>query len=772
MAKKRVTRREFIKTGMVCFTSALTYGGAMQGYNEADKIKGVSRTSLKGLQAIPTVCGMCPAGCGIVGFLDGNKLVQILGNPDHPNNKGSICAKGLTGINLVNDPERLLFPMKRKGQRGEGNWSRISWDEAYSTLTTRLDKMITEERMNELVIDKGQNDPLFDEFLSSLGSPVILDRQTLKNLAQHKAFSIMLGTPSLIEDVARSRTILNFGANPFANHDHYIGMARRIVHAKVNNGAKLITFDVRMSETAAGSDRWHPVKAGSDGMIALAMAQVIVEEGLADTQFMQKNTNCSLQDIKEHLSSFTPETAEKESGVKAKVLRQLAREFATQGPSVAVIGGGITDQGNGFQGIRCVSLLNWLVGNIEKTGGLFFPRFPGKKMSPEEIPQDFTTNSSAYIGPSDLTQTKSKIDTYFSYLSNPAYSTPDCRSTVRYLQDEKAVSFLAVMDTHLTETAMLADIVLPAATYLEGWSLKNAPSLDGFPILNLQQPVVSLLSPAQALRSTDFDVGKLLQHTFKPKGEAVEIGNFCLELSRRVSKGSIRSLPFKDTKDFVIQKLSQIVETDTKESFMTLQEKGLWTERSRTKERLQNLSDKTSPGKNLKVKIRFEDKEQPGLSSFPEYHSLHSRMLSDEDKFTLTSFKTGLLSEMNPNSKWAREIQHENRLWINKQAAEKIDIKNGDKVQVRSPAGSLVTRVITTQRIHPRSVAIAEGFGHSGVGRVAKAKKFKSLDTDTEHLWWEKDGNGTNPHEIIEYRKDPHSGGTALKNTIVQIEKI
>jgi anaerobic selenocysteine-containing dehydrogenase len=772
MAKKNVTRREFIKTGMVCLTSVLTHGRARQGYCEADKIKGVSRSSLKSLQSIPTTCGMCPAGCGIMGFLDGTRLVQILGNPDHPNNKGSICTKGMTGMNLVNDPERLLFPMKRKGQRGERNWSRISWDEAYSTLAARLDKMITEKRMNELVVDRGQNDPLLDEFLSSLGTPVILDRQNLKNLTQRKAFSAMLGTPSLIEDVARSRTILNFGANPFANHDHYIGMAKRIVHAKVNNGAKLITFDVRMSETAAGSDRWYPVKSGSDGIIALAMAQVIVEEGLADTQFMQKNTNCSLQDIKEHLSTVTPEAAEKESGVKAKVLRQLAREFAAQGPSVAVIGGGITDQGNGFQGVRCVSLLNWLVGNIEKTGGLLFPRFPGKRMNQEEVPQSFSTDSSVYTGISDLLKTKSRIDTYFSYLSNPAFSTPDCRSTARHLQNEKAVSFLAVMDTHLTETAMLADLVLPAATYLEGWSLKNAPSLDGFPILNLQQPVVSLLSSAQALRSTDFDVGKLLQNTFKPKGEALEIGNFCLELSRRVGRNAIRSLPFKDTKDFVIQKLSQIEEADTKESLMTLQEKGLWAEESRIKKHSQNIQDKTSAGKKMKVKIRFEDKEKPEWSSYPEYHSLHSLMKSNENEFTLTPFKTGLLSERNPNSKWAREIQHENRLWINKQAAEKIDIKNGDKVQVKSSAGSFVTRVITTQRIHPRSVAIAEGFGHSGVGKVAKSKKFKSLDTDTEHLWWEEDGNGANPHEIIENRKDPHSGATALKNTIVRLEKI
>jgi len=710
--------------------------------SDHDKKKiGVSRTSLKSLVAIPTTCQQCPAGCGIIAYLNGDRLVQILGNPDHPNNKGGICAKGVAGINLVNDPERLLFPVKRIGQRGQNRWSRITWDEAYHTLSSRIGHLIKDGRIEEFVFDLGHSDPTLMQFIQAIGDVPVIDRTVLKSLNRSSAFASMTGYSSFIPDVANSRTILNFGANPFANHDYFVGIARRLALARAERGTKLITFDVRMSETAARSDEWHPVKPGTDGSVALAMANVIANKGLADTQFLENQANISHEALKEHLSRFTAEWAEKESGIAAEDVERLAYQFASQKPSVAILGGGACDHENGNQNTRCVSLLNWIIGNVEKEGGIFFSR----------LPLEYSSDSKMMRTISEWTLKNTPIDTYFSYLSNPAYSDPECDKSAALLKDEKTTPFLVVMDTHITETAMLADLVLPATTYLEGWGVEPAPSLDGTPLLNLRQPVVSLLSPAEALRSPFFDAGKLTDHTFLPLGEAKEVGNVCLKLARNLGGAIERKLPYKDTQDYTSKMISSLLNKGV--SFQSLKQKGFW------------MSKKNKA-------IAQDPPTIKGQPRLPDYRPIHSQESKKPNQFILTPFKTNLGTKGMENSKWAREIFHENRLWLNKQKATQLGIKNGDRVRVSSSVGSVILHVLTTNRIHPESVALAEGLGHTAFGSMAQARKSKSKDRDTQLVWWSKKGKGVNPFAIIENRVDLVGGGQASKDTVVQIQKV
>ncbi len=759
-----------MKSGFAWVAGTAAGLGATGKVQTDKKIKAVSRTSLKSLRAIPTTCEQCPAGCGIIAYLDGDRLVQILGNPSHPNNRGGICAKGIAGINLVNDTERLLHPLKRTGERGSGAWTRISWDEAYSTIVDHIRKMMEEGRISEFVIDKGQDDSLFNRFLSSLGASSVIDRSILKNLNRMTAFLSMAGSASLIEDVGNSRTILNFGANPFSNHDHFIGFALRLVHARIEKGAKLITFDVRMSETAAQSDAWYPVKAGTDGIVALAMAKTIVDKGLEDSDFIARQTDFSLPNLKSLLSPYSCQSAEKESGVSASDIERLAIDFATQKPSVAIFGGGITDHENGTRNARWISLLNWLVGNLEQEGGLFFPRLPGPQLDKERQSQPIPTNRINTIrGIQELEQKNARIDTYFAYLSNPAYSEPDCQSAARFLKNNESVPFLVVMDTHLTETAMLADVVLPAATYLEGWGLNSASSLEGIPILNLRQPVVSLLSPARALRSPAFDVGKLLDPSFQPMGEAVEIGNACLELARRIGGNVSNNLPFHDTQEYVSKLIPGY---GIQGGLENLRKNGFWVNPASKNNFHPNEKNRRHFLKIPMVKDHSKFLQQKGSTPLPLYQAISSDKHKKNNEFILTTFKPNLMGKGTANSKWAREILHENRLWINKDVAGQLGIKNGDRIHVISKVSSLTARALTTNRIHPESVALAEGFGHTAVGNVARSRRFKSKDRDTSLIWWAQKGNGVNPMEIIETKYDRNGGGLGLKDTLVRIEKI
>ena len=714
------------------------------------KQKGVSRTSLKELTAVPTTCQLCPASCGIIAYLNGERLVQIFGNPDHPNNRGGLCSRGISGINLVNDPERLLYPMKRTGPRGSNRWSRITWDEAYLTVASRISRLIRKNRIGELFIDMGQKDPLLMEFIRALENVSVINRPALKDLNRSSALRSMTGYSSMIPDIEKSRFILNFGANPLANHDYFVGIARRLIQAQIEGGAKLISFDVRMSETAARSHEWHPVRPGTDGSIALAMSHVIVNSGMADRTFIDRETNISYDTLKVHLSRFTPEWAEEESGVAANDIKRLALQFISQKPSAAILGGGVCDHENGNQNTRCVSLLNWLNGNVEKEGGVYFPRSVGKR---SDLSKSLQTISRINLH-------EKPVDTYFAYLANPAYVDPDCNESARLLQDEKTTPFLIVMDTHMSETAALADLVLPAATFLEGWGLEPAPSLDGFPILNLRQPAVSLISPSKALRSTSFNVGKLMENTFQPLGEAKELGNFCLQLARRLGSDFPKNLPYKDTQDYTRKRSEDLLGGSG--DFEKLKKKGLWTFQG---------SQLDIARETIMIELSSPEMRD-GKSSLPEYVPISSPKKSNPNQFILTPFKSNLGTKGMENSKWAREIFHENRLWMNEQKAAQLGIKDGDIVRVTSSAGSLTSRVLTTNRIHPDSVALAEGVGHSAFGSVAQARKSKSKDRDTELVWWAKKGNGENPYSIIENRVDPVGGGFASKDTAVLVHRI
>ncbi|MCK4835389.1 MAG: molybdopterin-dependent oxidoreductase [Candidatus Aminicenantes bacterium] len=733
-----------------------------KGLSRTSKPYAVSRTSSKRLTAISTTCKQCPAGCGIIAYLDGDRLVQIMGNPDHPNNRGGICAKGIAAINQVNDVERILYPMKRVGIRGNLSWSRITWDEAYFIIQSHIESLSSEGKMEEFVVDMGVKDPLLTLFLSSLGVSNRFCRWIEKNRCSSNALLSVTGVSDLVADVENSRTIFNFGANPFENHDHFIGLSQRMVTARIDKGAQLVTFDVRMSKTAANSDRWIPIKSGTDGLLALALTRIILEKGLCRESLVKNNSRTFFSRLKNHLSQYTLEFTESECGIPAADIEQLADQFASQTPSVAIYGGGVSDHINGYENVRCVALLNLVMGNIGKPGGWIGPELPPELDPFSDIPFDSETASRGVSDLRHFLKSGSPMDTCFIYMSNPAYSDAHCRMTEEILKDERKVPFLVVMDTHMTETAVLADLVLPAATFLESWGLEAGVSLDHKPLINLIQPAVSLLSDAEVLRSPVFNVGKLLDLQFRPCGESKEVGAVCLELARRLGGSFSSSLPFVNTRDFVQKSIAKIAPIFKDGGLEYLKKQGYWECQTQSPEReRQPASLKPSP---VFAKNKF--------FSFPEYQPLHSSKKREDNEFILTPFKSNLFSYGSSNSKWSREFFHENRLWINKESARKLGLKNGSKIRVISKRGSLIVKILTTHRIHPDSVAIASGLGHTAVGHIARAKPFRSKDPDTQLVWWTKQGNGVNPNHIIDEQEGNDGFSRGLKDTVVHIEKI
>src|SRR3989304_6312201 len=211
-------------------------------------------------------------------------------------------------------------------------------------------------------------------FMATLGTNTGVNHTSICESSKKIGMQPTWGPDIETPDFSKTKFILNFGSNILEAAYFMNPYSQRVAEGLVDNGAKLVTFDVRLSNTAGRSDEWFPVNPGTDSIVALAMANVIMQEGLYDAEFISKWTNYSAAKLADHLKSYTPERAEELSGVKAEDIRRIAREFATRQPGTLISGAGVSSQVNGVDNVRCVHLLAAITGNIDNKGGNCLPR--------------------------------------------------------------------------------------------------------------------------------------------------------------------------------------------------------------------------------------------------------------------------------------------------------------------------------------------------------------------------------------------------------------
>ncbi len=742
------SRREFMKWGIAsagCLALTGPFNRLLDAAEIEELAKGVSSVSGKYYKAVPTTCGMCEAGCGIVAFTEGERVVTVQGNPLHPNNRGKICAKGIAGLNYLYDPERITSPMKQIGNRGDGQWKRITWDEAYGELVERLQK----SGRKEFVLEAGPGaaSGLGRWLYGLLGVSVLIDSTGWRHANRNTAHELTWGAQEGVYDVSASRYMLNFGANPFENQASYISLAQRIIAAKVENRAKLVTFDVRLSNTAGRSDEWFPVNPGTDGMIALAMARVILKRGLADHEFLEAWTNYPLEALKKHLEPYDIRRAEAISGIKASDIERIAVEVASNKPATVISGGGVTSHGNGVYNERCMLLLNAVAGTIDAPGGYCFPRtYPVEELILARYQRKAGFEVYPELG--SYLNTGKETGVYLSCGANPVYANPvGEHDLAAVLKNESMVPYVVAIDTHMSETALMADMVLPAATYLESWGLESRPAFERVPFLSLTQPVI------------------------EPAGESLPFDDICLQLSKRVAKGVNPAVPFQGMEDVVKEVISQIDGLGKEGGMDYLKQRGVWIETGKTAtyQSYKQQGFKTPSGRFEIYSTHLEGRGKPPL---PVYQHLDESAGLKEDEFMLVRYEVPVHTLLlTANAKWAQEIAHDNALWLNPEAAKRMHIKDGDMVTVTSKAGSVTCRAQLRQGIHPRVVALAAGAGYGGYGHIARAKEFKSDDPDTALLWWEHDGNGVNVNSLVPLALDSIGKGQAWMDTTVTLTK-
>lgn len=731
----KINRRDFLKIGALGAT-AIQFSGLIPIFGT--KGKNVSLFSGNFRKSVATTCDLCPARCGVLGFLNRENLAAVQGNPKHLNNRGKICARGIAGMNQVYDPDRILYPIKRDGKRGAGKWKKISWDEALTEIYNRLQTLRNQGREEAFAFhaDGHHLSGLTRRFLNSLGQPTILTSDALENANKSVAQRMTWGESQEIIDAANCRYFLAFGSNPCESHPYFINFSQRLIEGRIDRHARLVTIDPRLSNTGGRSEEWIPIKPGTDAMLALAMANVIMQKNLHNAQFISQWTNVSVADLKNYLAQFTVENAAEITQVPAETIERIAIEFATTQPGVAFSGGGVTDHVNGVENERCIMLLNAIVGNIDVAGGYCLPRkfriqdFDlDEKIGAESNPLDFYKS---------IQNKNQPIEFYFAYKTNPVYEHPDCNFTQKVLKDETLIPFTVVMDTVLSETAALADLVLPATTFLESWSLDSTPSFEMIPFVALQQPVI------------------------QPRGESKPLEDLWKALARQMGSD------YPEAEDYIKASAAQIPGLSSNQAFENLKKNGIWySEGQKTEYQIFRNNGFSTPSKKFEIAQR-----RNGLSPLPAYQPIQEHINLAKDELILIPFHVNVMRPDLANAKWLAEIHHANAALINTKTARQFKIKTGDEIIIASSVGELKVKAHVSEGVHPEIVALANGCGHWEYGRIARSEKFESDDPDTKFIWWpKKDNKGVHPNWVIPSASDPIGKGQGWMDTKVRVRK-
>ena len=511
----------------------------------------------KHYQLVPTICFNCESACGLLAYVDKEtgQVAKFEGNPKHPASRGRLCAKGPATITQIHDPDRILYPMKRSGPRGGGKWTRTSWDEVLETFGARIRKAFQENRGEEVMYHVGRpgHDFIMERTLQAWGIDGHNSHTNVCSSSARLGYLLWHYADRPSPDHANARFILLLSAHLESGH-YFNPHAQRIIEGKMA-GAKLAVMDPRLSNTASMADYWMPSYPGTETAVLLAMAMVIFGENRFDATFVKNWTNweelevdgfCAkgqsfealIEALKRHYAKFTPEFAEKESGVKAEAIVKTAREIASAGSRFASHLWRGSSSGNlgGWQSARALMLLHVLTGSVGTPGGhnlhawnKFVPR-PFKNPPPQKrwnellypLEWPLCTHEMSPLLPHFLKEGRGRIEAYFTRVFNPVWTYPDGFSWIEMLRDEEKVGLHAALTPTWSETAWFADYVLPMGFSSERHDLMSQESYAG-KWIGFRQPVLRVLQER---------AGKKFDYTYQANpGEVWEEDEFWINLS-------------------------------------------------------------------------------------------------------------------------------------------------------------------------------------------------------------------------------------------------
>ncbi|MFH1102322.1 MAG: menaquinone reductase molybdopterin-binding-like subunit QrcB [Pseudomonadota bacterium] len=460
---------------------------------------------------VNTTCSLCPGGCGIIVRKVGDRAVKIEGMKGHPVNDGGICILGLAGLQFLYGPSRITAPLRRAGERGENKWQKISWEEAISEVSKKLADLRSKNQSHTLACisgyDGGTVPRLFERFLTVYGSANFIRTPAARDSYELGLYLMQGIQANAGFDVENADYILSFGCGIIEGWGSPVRMFKANSHWK-ETGVKVTQVEPRLSNTAAKSDQWIPINPGTEVVLALGLARVIVDESLYRREFIASHTAGFDQFVQNVLKDYAPEQVEKVTGIDKAIVVSLAKTFATAKKPLAICGRGRGATPESAGEIMAVHALNALVGNINQKGGVWaipdpnYIRWPEMEMDAQaaagmQKPRVDGAGSKKYPHirnllhrlPEMINSTDaSPVQALFVLEANPCYSVSDS-AFVR--KAWKKIPFIVSFSSFMDETAANADLILPNHVYLERH--EDIPGAEGFhkPIIGLAKPVVN-----------------------------------------------------------------------------------------------------------------------------------------------------------------------------------------------------------------------------------------------------------------------------------------
>jgi thiosulfate reductase/polysulfide reductase chain A len=677
-----------------------------------------------------SICGMCAVRCPVAVQVEDGQPVWIEGNSHDGGMGRSLCAKGAATFAQRDDKQRPLGPMLRMGERGEGKWREVSWDEAYDFIANRLQAIIDKHGGRSIMFsDRGG--PFADlrkAFVKALGSPNYINHDcTCGRNVHHAAKSLYgLGRKDFAYDYENARHIVLFGRN--------ITEALKVKEVKsflkgIKNGAHVTYIDPRASVTAGKATRYWQNKPGSDYALLLGIAHCVVYNRYYDRDFANRYIN-GMQEFKAFLEPYTPEWAAGETGISAEEIEAFCRELNQDRPKVIIHPGWMLARyRDSYYASRMIHILNGLMGSIEQPGGLFYPKGPkdagrsGLKSLGSLVPgvdeeraDGCGTRYPQWDKGAGMLQTAYEaiesevpypVKAYFVHRHDPFIALPDTNEQKRILDK---LDLIVSVDINFSDTAWFADVILPENTFVERDD-----------ILRTEKG----LKPGFGRR----------QQCVKPLNNTKAGWEIYLDIARRMGKGEY--FPFASIEDiwqYQLQDTGVAVSDFDAKGFVKLSDKALWYDRD-------NLKFGTESGK---IEIFNTKWEGMGIPSLVPYVAPEA---PPEGSFRLLFGRNGYQAHgQHQNNPLLNELLKENKLWINTQAAKKMGIKNGAQVIVTNGDEQGKITAYVTDLIHPEAVFMLHGFGTK-----VPAKKRACGQGLADQLYmkgklkeWDKAGGGLN----------------------------
>jgi anaerobic selenocysteine-containing dehydrogenase len=702
-------RRSFIKLTAISGTSAAL---ASCGSPENTLIRFVPDEDIVPGQAVwkPSVCPSCASGCGLtVRVMDAEAdvvrggqagIVQILaakkleGSPEFPVNRGAVCARGQAAIQVTYHPDRITQPLKRDGDRGSGRYAAISWDDAIKELVSRLDALAsagTQKSLACLTGSRGHRAALLDMFLSRFGAPGAVNHELFGDDVLRRANVLSFGRDQLpTYDLPNAHYVMAFGADFLGTWNSPVSNAQGYGHmrqGRAGTRGSFVQVESRMSQTGANADEWVPARPGTEGVLALGLAHVIMATKVRSASAAGR-AGALIEGWSAGLTEYAPEQVEKITGVAARRVERLATEFANRRPAVAIVGGPPLAHTNGLFSAVAVNALNALVGNVGESGGLAFtpqlgidrPRAAGFRLTPEGPSTALGASDVPYIGDAQLLL----IDG-----SNAMYNAPPAWKLGEVLP---RLPYIVSLGSFLDETSALSDLILPDSSFLESWTEAAPESGSMVAVLGVAPPV---MKPLHDTRATP---------------------DVLLEVSRQLARPL--DLPWQTFEEMLTATFMKFpAASQDSDAWTEAQEKGGWWGTPPAAVAAPQTPIAQSPSALSWEEPKFDgDAQQYPMHLLP---------------YVSSAFLDGSLAHL----PWLQELPDPltSAMWsswveINPATAVKLGIGDGDVVDVVSTHGSVRVAAVLTPGIAPDIVAIPAGQGHRTFTRYASGRGASPVD--------------------------------------------